>query len=380
MRYRGSRGAGPKPCRVRITNVRALTLRIPIETPVLVGTGWRISEREYLLVAVDTDAGVTGIGWSYTRGADLAGAVGRLASHLQDSDPWRTERAWEHMARAVPADGQTNPVARALSALDIALWDVKARAAGLPLHRLLGGYRTEIPVQMAGMYFMEGRRPDDDAREAARLAEQGFRALKMMGGVAAFPEDLARVRAVRKAIGPSIRLGLDVHHAWPDAEQAAQHARALADLDVDFIEEPSPPDRAAELPSLAAASPVAIAMGELAFGCRAFRDLIAAGVRILRPDATAGGGITEWVRVHALAVASDTRIVPHYFPYVHVHVAAGLAGVEAVEFVTTEGGISNFHRVVRNPLRPQNGLLRAPDGPGLGFDLDWDAVAAFTVA
>jgi L-alanine-DL-glutamate epimerase-like enolase superfamily enzyme len=364
---------------MRVTSVRAHTLRIPLQTPVLVGTGWEIDARDYLLVAVATDAGISGIGWSYARGADLVAEVKRLTPHLQGADPARTQHLWNLLARAMPAGSQTSAPARALSALDVALWDLKAQAAGLPLHRLLGGHRAEVPVQMAGMYYSRGRRPDDDAREAAALVENGFRTLKMMGGVAPFGDDLERVRAVRTAIGPSIKLGLDVHHAWHDARQATAHAKALGDYDVAFIEEPIPPERAGELPALNAASPIPIAMGELAFGRRAYQDLVAGRIGILRPDATAGGGITEWIQAHALATAQGVRILPHYFPYVHIHVAAGLEGVEAVECVTTVGDISNFHRIVRHRLEPRGGVLRAPDAPGLGIDLDWNAVEQYTV-
>ena len=137
---------------MRVTTVRADALRIPLQRPVLVGTGWEIDARDYLLVAVTTDAGLSGIGWSYTRGSDLVAEVDRLVPHLEGADPLNTERFWDLSARAVPAGSQTSPPARALSALDIALWDLKAQAAGLPLHRLLGGHRTEVPVQMAAMY------------------------------------------------------------------------------------------------------------------------------------------------------------------------------------------------------------------------------------
>jgi D-arabinonate dehydratase len=364
---------------MRVEAVRPLALSIPLEVPVLVGTGWEIREREYLLVTILTDTGLTGVGWTYTRGADLVAEVNRLAPGLLGADPARTELLWDRMTAAVPGGSQTSPPARALSALDIALWDIKAQAAGLPLHRLLGSHRTEVPVQMAGMYHTRGRRPDDDAREAAALVEEGFRTLKMMGGVARFADDLARVHAVRTAIGPSVRLGLDVHHAWQDARQTAEHAKALSEYDVAFIEEPVAPERAGDLAALCGASPIPIAMGEMAFGRQGYEELVAGGVGILRPDATVGGGITAWIRAHAIASAHGTRIVPHYFPYVHIHVAAGLAGVEAVECVTTAGGISNFHRIVRNRLEPRGGTLRAPDGLGLGLEMDWGEIERYAV-
>jgi D-arabinonate dehydratase len=354
-------------------------MRIPVETPVIVGGGLRIAEREYLLVAVDTDAGLTGVGWSFARGGDLAGAVEQhLRPVLEQQDPLDTERLWEAMDDAALAAGRHAAVARAMSALDIALWDLKGQILGLPLHRLLGGYRVEVPVLMAAMYYTDGRRPEDDAREAAQFAEQGVRWLKMMGGAAPFTEDAARLRAVRQAIGPDLHLAFDVNGAWRDYATAMGHARELEDVQLAFIEEPLPPKDLPGVLMLAADSPVPIAVGESVTSRHEFKDL-AASALILRPDATVVGGITEWVKVHALATTAHRLVIPHYFPYVHIHVAAGLSEVQAVECITTAGGISAFHRVVHTPLRPAGGKLRAPDGPGLGLVPNWHAIEHYAV-
>lgn len=364
---------------MRIKAVRAATLRIPLETPVIVGGGLRITEREYLLIAIDTDTGLRGVGWSFTRGGDLVAAANRLRPVLDGADPLATEHLWERMAALESSGPARGTMMRTLSAIDIALWDIKGQVAGLPLNRLLGGFRTEVPVLMAGMYYTPGRSLADDMREAAQLGEQGFRTLKMMGGAVPFAEDLERVRAVRRVLGPDIALGLDVNGAWTDHTVAASHARALADLDVAFVEEPLPPEDRAGLRALTAESAVPIAAGETVFDLAAFRDL-ATGGAILRPDATVVGGISTWIKVYGLGAACGARVIPHYFPEVHIHMAAALGGVEAVEYVTTAGGISNFHRIVRDPMRPAGGSLHAPPGPGLGLELDWDAVEQFTVS
>ncbi len=363
---------------MRITTVRAMTLTIPLDAPVVLGGGLRITEREYLLVVLITDTGLTGVGWSYTRGGDLAGVVRRnLQPLMEGENPLDGERLWEKMYQATRFIGRSGLVMRALSAIDIALWDLKAQAAGLPLSVLLGGYRTEVPVLMAGMYYTEGRRPGDDAREAGGYAEQGFRAIKVMGGAAPFATDLARLRAVRRAVGPEVRIALDVNGAWREPKVAAGYARTLADLDVAFIEEPIQTENLPALRALCAASPVPIAAGEAESGRWALRELIVSGVDVLRPDATVVGGISEWLKVHAAATAWGRTVIPHDFPYVHVHLAAGQAGADAVEFVTTAGGISNFHMLVRDPLRPRGGVVSAPSGPGLGVIWDWPAVERY---
>ncbi len=363
---------------MRIQTVRAATLRIPLETPVIVGGGLCIAEREYFLVTLDTDAGLRGVGWSFTRGADLASAVRRLRPVLEGEDSMEIERLWERMTANGLPPSTRGVTMRAVSAIDIALWDIKGQVTGFPLHRLLGGYRTEVPVLMAGMYYTPGRRPEDDAREAALLRDEGFRLVKMMGGAAPFAEDLERVRAVRRALGPHVGIALDVNGAWTDHTVAAAHARALADLNVAFIEEPLPAEDRAGLAALVAEATVPIAAGETFHERRAFRDLVAGGA-ILRPDATVVGGISEWMKVHALGVTWRLRVIPHYFPEVHIHLAAAFAGVEAVECVTTVGDISNFHRIIRDPMHPASGVLRAPQDPGLGLQLDWTAVERYTV-
>lgn len=365
---------------MRILTVRALTLRIPLEIPVVLGSGLRIAEREYLLVALTTETGLTGVGWSYTRGGDLAGVVRRnLQPLIEGQDALATERLWEAMYHATRYIGRGGMVMRALSAVDVALWDLKGQAVDLPLHVLLGGYRPVVPVLMAGMYYTEGRRPDDDAREAAAYAEQGFRLIKLMGGAAPFAVDLARVKAVRRAVGDEVRVAIDVNGAWQDAETAAGYSRALVDEGVAFVEEPMLTENLPGLRAFCEASPVPVASGETDSGRWAFRELIGAGIDILRPDATVAGGISEWLKVHALAAAWGRAVIPHDFPHVHIHLAAGLAGVDAVEWVTTAGGISNFHYLARAPLQPRGGMLAAPTEPGLGLTLDWDAVERYAV-
>jgi D-arabinonate dehydratase len=194
---------------VRIASVRALTVRIPLESPVVLGGGLRISEREYLLVALADEAGRVGVGWSYTRGGDLAGVVRQnLRGLLEGADVLATDALWDAMYGATRYIGRAGMVMRAISAVDLALWDLRGQIAGRPLHALLGGHRTDAPVLMAGMYYTAGRRPDDDAREAAAYADRGLRMVKLMGGAAPFDVDLARVRAVRGAVGDEVGVAL----------------------------------------------------------------------------------------------------------------------------------------------------------------------------
>ena len=365
---------------MRIASVRAVTVRIPLEAPVVLGGGLRISEREYVLVALAAEGGLTGVGWSYTRGGDLAGVIRRnLWGLIEGRDALAIEPLWEAMYHATRYIGRSGMVMRAISAVDVALWDLAGQIAGRPLHALLGGHRIDVPVLMAGMYYTEGRRPEDDAREAAAYTDRGFRMVKLMGGAAPFEVDLARVKAVRRAVGDDVRVALDVNGAWQGITAGADYTRALADLGIAFVEEPVLTEDLEGLRALTTVSSAPIACGEVDSGRWAFRELIGAGVHILRPDATVVGGISEWVKVHAMASRWGRAVIPHDFPYVHIHLAAGLPGVDAVEYVTTAGGISNFHYLVRSPMEPHNGMLTAPGAPGLGLTIDWDAVERYAV-
>lgn len=364
---------------MRIQNVRAFTVNIPLEKPIFLG-GYRVSAREYALVEIESDTGAKGYGFTFTRGGDVSAAVAKhLKPLLLGENPLMTEKIWQSMYRNTRYNGKKGLLMRAVSAVDIALWDLKGKACGMPVYRMLGGYRDEVPAILACGYYLSGKTVRDLADEVKFWAERGFKLIKIMAGGAAFREDVERIRAARRALGDDVPLAIDVNGVWTSVKDALDFARAVEDCRLSFIEEPFQPEQLPALKAFAERADRKVAIGEAESGRWAFRDLLSGqAVDILRPDATLAGGISEWMKVAHLASAWDIPLLPHYFPYVHIHLAAAAGNAEYVEFVTTEYGISNFETIVRNRLPIADGIVKVPQDPGLGIELDWERVERFT--
>lgn len=358
-----------------ITEVRATTLRIPLSSPIVLGD-LRFDGREYLVVEVFTDEGVTGLGFGMSRDAPLGPIVARnIAPHVLGLDPLDTEAIWERLYYRNLLIGQRGLFMRCLSELDIALWDIKAKVAGLPLWRLLGGFRDRIPASVAGGYPREGATLDALGAEIAGYAAQGYPWIKIAGGE--LEGDTDRLRVAADAIGSS-RLAYDAHWSWRTIASLEPTLRTWDRFELAFIEDPFP----SEFPQLSArlrerfAIPVAV--GEDMAGRYAYRDLIAqAPPDYLRVDATITGGISEALKICALAAAHGIPVLPHVFPEIHVHLAAALPAVMAVEVTDPRQEIDVYWQVLANPVVPEAGHVRAPTAPGLGVELDPAAVARF---
>src|ERR671933_2596287 len=235
------------------------------------------------IVRIDTDAGVTGIGLGATGMVGHA-TVATLKHELIGEDPIDVERLW-HKMWVPKLVGRRGITTRAISAIDIGLWDIRAKAAGLPLYKLLGGYRDRVPTYIAGGYYEEGKGLAELAREMEENVELGARAIKMKVGAVPIREDVERVRVVREAIGPDVKLLVDANCAYRHYE-AIQLARRIEDYDIYWFEEPVAPDDYEGHRKLAAATTIPIATGENEYTRYGFRDLIAhQAAAILNADA-----------------------------------------------------------------------------------------------
>jgi D-galactarolactone cycloisomerase len=287
---------------------------------------------------------------------------------------------------------------QALSALDIALWDIAGKVHGQPLYQLLGGaFRERIPVYGYGM--MLERVPDLAARfrdESAGLVERGFQAVKMKVGLG-WREDIKLVEAVRQGIGPETRLMVDANHAYTLAE-AMPFGRALEDYDVHWFEEPvAPEDRAGYL-ELRQALDVNIAGGEAEFTRWGFRDLIEGRcVDILQPETCALGGVSEYQKVLALAHSHLTPVINHVWGSsvavaLNMHLVAAMpdlpGGAHPVQPMLEYDTTPNRFReellteplAIQEQVQASRGTVALPKGPGLGVEVDWDFVKRFEVA
>jgi L-alanine-DL-glutamate epimerase-like enolase superfamily enzyme len=363
---------------MHITGVRTVTCSIALPNPIVMGE-LRFDAREYIVVIVETDAGIAGVGFGMTRGAPVAAIVERnLAPLLIGRDPFLTEALNARLVDRNLMIAGRGIFARALSAVDIALWDIKGQALGQPIWRLLGGARERIPVAVAGGYADPARSLDDLAAEVAGYADRGIGLIKIAADSLA--NDSARIAAASEALGDRGALAFDAHWAWRRTYDVLPVVRGWAPFGLAFIEDPFAPELTALAVELRAATGIPIALGEEAVGRWAFASLLAdQQPDVLRLDATSMGGLSEAVKVVALASVRARPVFPHVFPEIHVHLAAAFSEVMAVELTMPEMGLESLYRLFGDWVLVEGGEIVAPSRPGLGLTLDEDAVARYAI-
>jgi L-alanine-DL-glutamate epimerase-like enolase superfamily enzyme len=365
----------------QIASVVVCVARVPLERATAFATR-TVLARDYCLVKVTSSDGMEGIGFCYA--GSTAGSITRiaveelLAPMLIGQESTRIEGLWEEMYRSAILQGRCGSVMRALSILDIALWDLNARAAGLPLYRYLGSWTNDkVPAYASGGYYLEGKSPAQLGDELAGYVGRGFKAVKMKVGRLSLAEEVERVRAARAAIGPDILLMLDANNAWQDLPTALLYCRRFAEFDPYWIEEPFSPDDIDNHAYLAEKIGYAVATGEIEAGRWRFKELLdKRAAAILQTDAAVCGGITEWRRIANTASSYGVSMSPHWFDSVHVHLVASAANARYVEFFP-DHTIFNFRRLINRQLEVENGDLLLPKEAGLGFVFDEIAVQKF---
>ena len=362
----------------RIKAIEARTIRIPLDVPTSFSTR-EVHHRDYGVVRVTTQDGAQGIGFCYggsDAGALVSHAVRELfAPLLMGEDATRVEWLWERMYAGGVLQARAGAAMRALSILDIALWDRNARAAGMPLHRFLGGYHDDsVPAYASGGYYLDDKTPEMLGEELAGYVLQGFRAVKMKVGRLDPATEEARIAAAREAIGPDVLLMLDANNAWSDLPTALRFMNRYEPYDPYWIEEPFGVDDIANHARLAERTRVPVATGEIEAGRWRFKELLDRGAAaILQADAAVCGGITEYRRIGATAMSYGVNLCPHWFHDLHVHLVASAPNGQFVEFFPDDA-VLNFRRLVDRQLETRDGRLLLPTGPGLGFAFDEDAV------
>ena len=338
--------------------------------------------RNWLIVRVRTDAGITGIGEAFPIGPDraIAETVAYFQSWIEGWDPFDIERVW-HELYAGSRFPTGSIITSAISGIDQALWDIKGRALGVPVYELLGGkVRDRIRVYQSP----EGETPAELADDARRLVERyGFTALKI-GPFAAAADtwpwsrqvDSAeqRLAAVRDAVGPDIDIGVDPHAKIFEPVRALEMAERLKPYRPMFFEEPVRPENFEALAKLTAKSPIPIATGEAVFTKFQFRDLLATGAAdIIQPDVAATGGLTEMKKIAAMAEAHYVSVAPHnplgpLASTTNVHFAATAPNFLVLEYHADDVGLRA--EILHEPLKLEDGYVVLPDAPGLGVELN----------
>jgi L-alanine-DL-glutamate epimerase-like enolase superfamily enzyme len=362
--------------RVRAVEVRLVRMPLPVVTAFATR---RVTSRDYVLVRIVSTDGTEGLGLTYAGSQAgsvvLEAAEALLAPVIVGHPTLMVEGLWEKMYREALLQGRSGAVMRALSAIDIAVWDLNARAAGLPLWQYLGAHSSgSLTCYASGGYYHEGKTPEDLAAEMGSYADLGFGAMKMKVGLQDLATERRRIALVRERIGPDVRLFLDANNAWPDLFSALPFVRAFEPLRPDWLEEPFSPDDIESHARLVAATTIPVATGEVEAGRWRFREILAArAAHVLQADALVCGGVTEWRRISALASAYGVPVCPHAWHEVHAHLAASVPNAPYVEFFV-DRNIVNTHTLFDREMTVAGGRLELPQAPGLGFGFREDVV------
>jgi L-alanine-DL-glutamate epimerase-like enolase superfamily enzyme len=323
---------------MKITHVTTRVLRTPADNPLVVGLPASTDTREFVTLELGTDQGLVGIGLTFFGGAltpALRAAVDGLAGLIVGDDPTQVEAITAKCRRAAGSSGPGGIFTLALSAIDIACWDLKGKALGRSVCALLGGLRERVPTYASGA-LMRPHSIDYLAKAGPRLRDMGFRQMKMQcGSEPTLGASIERVRVMREAIGPDIELMCDI-------------ADALG---------------------------TPIAAGEYHYGIAPFRHLLEhRSIDIVMIDLLRAGGITQWMKIAGMAEAFNLPVVSHLIPEFHVHLIAAIPNGLTVEYMPW-----TLQLFEETPAL-QNGQLVVPTKPGLGLAFDQNAIKRFQVA
>lgn len=376
---------------MKIKDVRTHILRAALSEPFAYSRAW-YDTRTAMVVEIETDDGLIGWGECYGPAQITAAVVASAAPLLIGEDPLRTDFLWRTIYSSFRDHGQKGVVIEGLSGIDIALWDIKGKHFGVPVHRLLGGTtRSRVQAYATGLYR---RKSGDPLRylpeEAAGYVAAGFKAVKLKVGFG-IEEDAAATRAVREAVGSGVALMVDANHAY-DATAAIRLGRMIERYDIGWFEEPVPPEDIAGYREVKSALAIPIAGGECEFTRLGFRDvLVARAMDIIQPDTCAAGGLSECKKIADMAEAFGVRYNPHVWgtgiaiaaslqllAVLPSHTPPSLAPLEPIlEFDRTEHPIRQA--ILTRPIEHEAGFVDVPDGPGLGVEVDRSALARFAV-
>jgi L-alanine-DL-glutamate epimerase-like enolase superfamily enzyme len=356
---------------VVIKEVRADHYCVPLPVALSDSTHGTIRSFELVTVRVRDDEGAEGTGYTYTVGAGGAAVHALIARDLEPvlvgRDAERIEGLWQTMWWALHYGGRGGAQSLAMSAVDIALWDLRARRQRAPLWQVLGGFDPRVPCYAGGIDLDFPL--DALLRQTDENLARGFRAIKMKVGRPSLADDVARVRAMRAHLGPEFPLMVDANMRW-SVDEAIRAARALADSAPVWLEEPTIPDDVPGHVRIVREGGLPIAAGENLHTVYEFRQLIAAGgVTFPEPDVTNCGGVTAFMKVCHLAEAFNLPVTSHGAHDITVHL---LAAVPNRSYLEAHGfGLDRF---IAEPLRIEEGMAVAPDRPGHGVELDWKAL------
>jgi len=325
-----------------------------------------------------TDDGIEGLGVTYFGGAltrTLRHAVDELGALAIGEDPLRVEAVARKLRDSAGSAGPAGILTMAMSAIDVALWDIKGKALGLPLWKLLGGGRDRVRTYASGA-LRRGLKLDEAVTAAGRLREKGYRQTKMqlgLPGVTTPSREVEQARLIREAVGPDMDLMCDINQRWRP-EQAIDIGRRVQDAGVGlfWLEDVTTHDDYAGLARVADALATPVAGGEYLWGSTPFRHMLEArSVDIVMIDQVRSGGITPWLKIAGMAEAFNVPVVSHGVPEIHVHLIGAVPNGLTVEYMP------RLFPLWRAVPQPRDGMLDMPTAPGLGLEFDEAAIEKY---
>jgi len=356
---------------MKISGFRSSLVGLPADEPLADAPENPNATRLFVTLQLETDDGAVGLGVTYFGGAltgALRSAVDELAALTIGEDPLRVAAIAAKLRAAAGSAGPGGIFTLAISAIDMALWDIRGKTLNLPLWKLLGGARDRVPTYASGA-LMRGLSLDRVVAAAARLKERGFREMKTqlaLPGDTSPAKEVERMRLLREAIGPDIKLMCDINQRWR-VEQAIDIGKRVEDAGVGlfWLEDVTTADDFPGLARVTAALSTPVAGGEYVWGIVPFRHMVEArSVDIVMIDLVRVGGITQWLKVAGMAEAFNLPVVSHLIPEVHVHLIGAVPNGLTVEYMPW------LTRLFEEVPRPQQGELVMPTTPGLGLKFD----------
>lgn len=359
---------------IRSVDVRLLSL--PLPAPMLTAT-FPITSIDTALTRVRTEDGHVGVGWCFAFGVGRMSSVVRfiedLSSVVVGQDALMTSALWTRLAGHARFVGRKGIATLAMAAIDTACWDIAGQEAGLPVYKLLGGDAAAVKAYASQGLWLD-RSLEQLVDEATGYVELGFTAVKLRLGLADMREDLARVAAVRTAIGEETTLMTDVNQGW-SLKQTLFMADALREFDLYWLEEPMPIENVNDYAVARKKMRMRLCTGESNYFKRELLELLqAGGADCVMPDLMRMGGVTEWMKSARLCEAFGIEVSPHLFMEHSRHLSAACPNVTYQEYMPW------WDSIIENPVVVENGMIHLPDVPGFGIEISEEAVARYAVS
>jgi L-alanine-DL-glutamate epimerase-like enolase superfamily enzyme len=362
---------------MKIQHVRINLVRLPLEEPLVGAPPMPGMLCEFITVRIQTDNGIEGIGIT-TFGGKIVRALKTTLEEfgelIKGDDPLRTEQVTAKLRVASAPCGPGGIAALAISAIDIALWDIRGKAFGVSLARLLGGLRDRVPAYASGA-LVRTTPTDKLERAAAALVEKGYSQVKTQMGVEDLnaAQEIERIRLVRDAVGPDTNLMVDINQRW-SVPEAISIGGQIEDLRLGWLEDPTRCDDYQGLAKIADALATPICAGEYLYGIEPHRQtMMHHSVDIVMIDLLRAGGVTQWMKIAGMAEAFNKPVASHLLPEIHVHLVAAAPNGLVVEYMPWTW------RLFDNPPMPEKGEMTVPTAPGLGLKFARDLFEKYGV-